>query len=106
MIDHVLDALAPQVEQIIINANRNLDEYGAFGLPVITDASRDFLGPLAGIASGLAAARTEWVAIAPCDSPPVWPLTAWAVWHRLARMMSASILPWRMTVSVFSQCSL
>ncbi|MGB3051008.1 MAG: molybdenum cofactor guanylyltransferase MobA [Polyangiales bacterium] len=69
MIGHVLDALAPQVEQIIINANRNLDEYGAFGLPVITDASRDFLGPLAGIASGLAAARTEWVAIAPCDSP-------------------------------------
>lgn len=69
MISHVLDALAPQVERIVINANRNLDEYRAFGLPVVTDASRDFLGPLAGIASGLAAARTEWVAIAPCDSP-------------------------------------
>ena len=69
MISHVLDALAPQVERIIINANRNLDEYRAFGLPVVTDASRDFLGPLAGIASGLAAARTEWVAITPCDSP-------------------------------------
>ena len=69
MISHVLDALAPQVERIIINANRNLDEYSAFGLPVVTDASRDFLGPLAGIASGLAAACTEWVAIAPCDSP-------------------------------------
>ena len=69
MISHVLDALAPQVERIIINANRNLDEYRAFGLPVVTDASRDFLGPLAGIASGMAAARTEWVAITPCDSP-------------------------------------
>jgi molybdopterin-guanine dinucleotide biosynthesis protein A len=69
MISHVLDALLPQVEQIIISANRNLDEYSAFGLPVVTDASRDFLGPLAGIAGGLAAARTEWVAIAPCDSP-------------------------------------
>jgi molybdopterin-guanine dinucleotide biosynthesis protein A len=69
MISHVLDALTPQVEQVIINANRNLDEYRAFGLPVVTDASRDFLGPLAGIASGLAAARTEWVAITPCDSP-------------------------------------
>ena len=69
MISHVLDALAPQVGQVIINANRNLDEYRAFGLPVVTDASRDFLGPLAGIASGLAAARTEWVAITPCDSP-------------------------------------
>ena len=69
MISHVVDALTPQVEQVIINANRNLDEYRAFGLPVVTDASRDFLGPLAGIASGLAAARTEWVAITPCDSP-------------------------------------
>jgi molybdopterin-guanine dinucleotide biosynthesis protein A len=69
MISHVLDALAPQVEQVIINANRNFEEYRAFGLPVVADASRDFLGPLAGIASGLAAARTEWVAIVPCDSP-------------------------------------
>jgi molybdopterin-guanine dinucleotide biosynthesis protein A len=69
MISHVLDALAPQVEQVMINANRNLEEYRAFGVPVVTDASSDFLGPLAGIASGLAAARTEWVAIVPCDSP-------------------------------------
>ena len=69
MISHVLDALVPQVGQVIISANRNLDEYRALGFPVVTDASRDFLGPLAGIASGLAAARTEWVAIVPCDSP-------------------------------------
>lgn len=69
MISHVLDALTPQVEHVIINANRNLDAYGAFGWPVVTDASRDFLGPLAGIASGLAAASTDWVAIVPCDSP-------------------------------------
>ena len=69
MIRHVLDALEPQVEQILISANRNLEEYRGFGMPVVTDASNDFLGPLAGIASGLAAARTEWVAIVPCDSP-------------------------------------
>ena len=69
MIGHVLDALEAQVEHIVINANRNLEEYRAFGVPVVTDASHDFLGPLAGIASGLAAARTEWVAVVPCDSP-------------------------------------
>jgi len=80
MIEHVLDALAPQVERVIISANRNLDAYRAFGLPVVTDASRDFLGPLAGIASGLAAARTEWIAIAPCDSP----LVAVDFVHRMA----------------------
>lgn len=69
MISHVLDALATQVDQIIISANRNLEEYRAFGVPVVTDATGDFLGPLAGIASGLRAASTDWVAIAPCDSP-------------------------------------
>jgi molybdopterin-guanine dinucleotide biosynthesis protein A len=69
MICHVLDALGPQVEQVIISANRNLEAYRAFGVPVVTDTSSDFLGPLAGIASGLAAAHTEWVAIVPCDSP-------------------------------------
>lgn len=69
MVSHVLDALKPQVEHVVINANRNLEEYRAFGVPVVTDASHDFLGPLAGIASGLAAARTEWVAVVPCDSP-------------------------------------
>lgn len=69
MIRHVLDALEPQVEQILINANRNLEEYRAFGMPVVPDTRGDFLGPLAGIASGLAAAHTEWVAVVPCDSP-------------------------------------
>jgi len=69
MIGHVLDALEPQVEHVVINANRNLDRYRAFGVPVVSDASTDFLGPLAGIASGLAVARTDWVAIVPCDSP-------------------------------------
>jgi molybdopterin-guanine dinucleotide biosynthesis protein A len=69
MVCHVLDAFEPQVEHLIINANRNLETYRAFGVPVVTDTNDEFLGPLAGIASGLAAARTEWVAIAPCDSP-------------------------------------
>lgn len=80
MIAHVLDALTPQVARVVISANRNLDAYRAFGVSVVADATGDFLGPLAGIASGLAAADTEWVAIAPCDSPL---LTADCV-HRLA----------------------
>lgn len=69
MICHVLEALRPQVEHVLINANRNLERYRTLGVPVVSDASNEFLGPLAGIASGLAAARTEWVAVVPCDSP-------------------------------------
>lgn len=73
MISHVLDALRPQVDHVLINANRNVERYRDFGEPVVSDASNEFLGPLAGIASGLAAARTEWVAVVPCDSPLLAP---------------------------------
>jgi molybdenum cofactor guanylyltransferase len=71
MIVHVLAALAPQVEQVIINANRNLDRYAAFGWPVVADEDSGFLGPLAGLAAGLRAAQTPLVITAPCDSPLV-----------------------------------
>ena len=69
MIAWVIDALRPQVAELFINANRNPDEYRAFGYPIIDDGDREFRGPLAGIASGMRAATTEYVAFAPCDSP-------------------------------------
>jgi molybdenum cofactor guanylyltransferase len=71
MIAHVLAALAPQVERVIINANRNLERYAAFGWPVVADEDSGFLGPLAGLAAGLRAAQTPLVLTAPCDSPLV-----------------------------------
>ena len=71
MISWVIDALRPQVAELFINANRNLDQYRAFGLPVIDDGDREFRGPLAGIASGMRAASGKYVAFAPCDSPLV-----------------------------------
>lgn len=69
MIEHVIAALRPQVGGIIINANRNVMLYGTFGYRVVSDLLPDFPGPLAGIASGLAAATTPYVAIVPCDAP-------------------------------------
>ena len=71
MITWVIDVLRPQVAGILLNANRNLDQYRALGYPVIDDGDREFRGPLAGIASGLRAATTRYVAFAPCDSPLV-----------------------------------
>ena len=71
MVEHVLERVRPQVATIIISANRNLDSYRGFGCPVIEDTDGDFDGPLAGIAAGLAAAKTEWVTVVPCDSPLV-----------------------------------
>jgi molybdopterin-guanine dinucleotide biosynthesis protein A len=73
MIAHVLAALAPQVERVIINANRNLERYAAFGWPVVADEDSGFLGPLAGLAAGLRAADTPLVLTAPCDCPLLAP---------------------------------
>jgi len=69
MISYAIEALRPQVDALLINANRNHDNYASFGYPVVADADCDFRGPLAGFASGMAAARTAYVAFAPCDSP-------------------------------------
>lgn len=69
MCEIVLDILRPQVAEVVINANRNASEYEKFGATVIPDQFPGFLGPLAGLASTMAFARTEWVITAPCDSP-------------------------------------
>ena len=69
MIAWVIDTLRPQVAEVLINANRNHERYGEFGCPVIDDGDSEFRGPLAGMVSGMRAARTPWVAIVPCDSP-------------------------------------
>ncbi len=69
MISYTIDALKPQVNSIMINANRNIDEYQAYGYPVISDEMADYQGPLAGMASGLKHCETEYIVTAPCDGP-------------------------------------
>ncbi|MEE9575177.1 MAG: molybdenum cofactor guanylyltransferase MobA, partial [Gammaproteobacteria bacterium] len=69
MIEYVLDAIEPQVDAIIINANRNQAIYKAYGFPVVADQIEGYCGPLAGMASGLQVAKTPFVVTVPCDSP-------------------------------------
>ncbi len=69
LIAHVLERFAPQVDELLINANRNLAKYQEFGYRVLPDSVSGFAGPLAGLERGLAAATHELVATAPCDSP-------------------------------------
>jgi molybdopterin-guanine dinucleotide biosynthesis protein A len=70
---HVARCLAPQVGAMLISANRNLDAYASLGAAfqanIVSDASGDFPGPLAGILAGLRAARTPLVLAVPCDAP-------------------------------------
>jgi len=69
LVAHALERLAPQVDGMLISANRNLVAYRAFGYPVLTDESTERQGPLAGIAAGLRACPTAWLAVVPCDCP-------------------------------------
>ncbi len=69
MIEWVIERFAPQVDEVLINANQNLDLYRRTGYRVIPDIIGGFAGPLAGLHRGLREAAHELVATVPCDSP-------------------------------------
>jgi molybdopterin-guanine dinucleotide biosynthesis protein A len=82
LIEWVLHALPPEVSQIVISCNRNLDVYAAYGDTVSDAPSQDrYAGALAGIRAGLANCRAEWVIVSPCDLifyPTRFAAVAWA----------------------------
>ena len=69
MAQWAIERLAPQVEELIVNANQNAADYARFGYRVVPDELAGFAGPLAGLHAGMKAARHELVVTAPCDSP-------------------------------------
>jgi len=81
----VLERLRPQVDRLVISANRNLDAYRAFGCPVITDTTPGHAGPLAGLQAAFAGTDTPLLLSAPCDSPCLPPDLA----HRLLAALQA-----------------
>lgn len=70
--------------QVMVNANRNLAAYEAFGASVWPDVLADYAGPLAGFLTGLERCETPYLMTAPCDSP-LFPLD---LVERLALAMS------------------
>jgi len=83
---HALLRLGPQVGHVMINANRNLGAYEAFGAPLWPDALPDFAGPLAGFLAGLEQCETPYLVTVPCDSPQ-FPLD---LVQRLAQALEAN----------------
>jgi len=69
MISYALDAIRPLVDRLIINANRNQEQYRQWGLPVVADQDDSFAGPLAGILTAMRFAAHETLLVMPCDSP-------------------------------------
>ncbi|MSQ53492.1 MAG: molybdenum cofactor guanylyltransferase [Betaproteobacteria bacterium] len=71
MVEWVIDRLSPQVNELTINANQNLDVYARYGHPVMRDEVREpgGAGPLAGLHSGLGSTTLPLLVCVPCDSP-------------------------------------
>lgn len=57
------------IGDLMINANRNLSAYEAFGVPVWPDSLSDYAGPLAGFMTGLERCETPYLLTVPCDTP-------------------------------------
>ncbi|MBK4775943.1 molybdenum cofactor guanylyltransferase [Candidatus Pantoea edessiphila] len=68
---HVLRRLKPQVNNIIINANRNINIYKSSGYAVIQDSFKNVSGPLCGIISSFNFINTDWAVFCPCDTPNI-----------------------------------
>ncbi|REC96388.1 molybdenum cofactor guanylyltransferase MobA [Kushneria indalinina] len=83
LVSHVLATIAPQVSQVMINANRHHEEYASLGYPVISDVVTGSAGPLAGFHAALRAASTPLVLMVPCDTPALPATLVEALWTTL-----------------------
>ena len=69
LIEHVIEALAPQVSETIISCNRNRERYAEIAPLAPPDLRTDYQGPLAGIEAAITSLHREFILLAPCDTP-------------------------------------
>lgn len=68
LVQHVIDRVTQQVDDIVISANQDIEAYERFGYPVVADRTES-LGPLTGILSASAVTQHPIILIVPCDMP-------------------------------------
>ncbi|MFC0267359.1 molybdenum cofactor guanylyltransferase MobA [Kushneria aurantia] len=81
--ERVIERVAPDVEALVINANRNPERWAALGYPLVTDIFPGSAGPLAGFHAGLVNAETPLVMMVPCDTPRLPFRLASTLWSRM-----------------------
>ena len=69
LVQHVINRISPQLDQIVISANRNIDFYKAYNYPVLADDIGEYWGPLAGIATAMNFCKCDLLLTVPCDTP-------------------------------------
>lgn len=68
LVAHAAAHFQGQVHQVLISANRNLEQYARYGR-VISDSTQfpAYSGPLAGLAAALQVVQTPWLIVVPVD---------------------------------------
>ncbi|MFT4797438.1 MAG: molybdopterin-guanine dinucleotide biosynthesis protein A [Candidatus Azotimanducaceae bacterium] len=74
LIQSAIDRISPQVDELIISANLNINEYQSLGYPVVVDGGdgdgdNESLGPLSGILSSSRSTKHPLILVVPCDMP-------------------------------------
>jgi molybdopterin-guanine dinucleotide biosynthesis protein A len=69
LVEQVLSRIAPQVDDIVVSANRHRDWYLSLGHPVIADKREGYQGPLAGVEAALPLCRHAYSLVVACDTP-------------------------------------
>lgn len=83
LVSYAIHAIMPVVDELLINANRNLEQYQALGFPVISDLTTSFDGPLAGILAAMSETTADIFLIMPCDAPYMTSLSLKKLLHAL-----------------------
>ena len=88
LLERAVVRLAPQVEGIAVNANREMAQYEAFGHPVLADTIDGHQGPLAGVLTGMRWAAREKAThvVTVAGDTPFFPET-------LVRDLEAALMP-------------
>ncbi len=71
IISHVLAAVAPQTDRVLISCNRNAGKYRDLGYQTIPDITTDYRGPLAAVQAARShlPESVDYLFISPCDTP-------------------------------------
>ena len=69
LIEHVINVIEPQVDQLIISYSRNEERFSALPYASRSDEKPFFSGPLSGVVSCADLVTTELVLVVPCDMP-------------------------------------
>ena len=69
LVSYAIAAITAVADRSLINANRNREQYQAFGLPVVADQTDSFDGPLAGVLTAMIYTDADVLLVMPCDAP-------------------------------------